>query len=157
MDQCPATLIIDILKHGSFRCDCLFDSKPANKEVSSWTLAQQPYFAGDRALDFACGTGRHTLWLAGLGYHVDAVDISMVALRHLSRSAEEQVLSHSIRLIQADLTEWRPEKTTYDLIFVTRYLDRTAIPALVAALKPDGLLLYRTFHTDLLRLHWRHT
>src|SRR6266849_5298059 len=32
------------------------------------------------ALDIACGTGRHALFLAGRGQHVTAVDFSSVAL-----------------------------------------------------------------------------
>lgn len=33
-----------------------------------------------RALDLACGEGRNALWLAGLGWQVDALDFSAVAL-----------------------------------------------------------------------------
>jgi len=127
-------------------------ANPAGGEIGDWTLAQQPYFLGGRALDFACGIGRHTLWLAKLGYQVDAADISLAGLQHLAERAEESGLGEDIHLVQADLTEWRPEKSTYDLIFVTRYLDRDAFPALVDAIRPGGLLFYRTFHTDLLRI-----
>ncbi len=130
----------------------LAGSKPAGGEISAWTLAQQSYLAGGRALDYACGLGRHTLWLAELGYQVDGVDISLAGLQHLAETVETAGLSDSVRLIHADLTRWRPVKATYDLVFVTRYLDRNAFPALVDAIKPGGLLLYRTFHTDLLLL-----
>ncbi len=82
-------------------------ANPAGGEISAWTLAQQPYLTGGRALDFACGIGRHTLWLAELGYQVDAVDISMAGLQHLAERAKEGGLSEDIHLIQADLTEWR--------------------------------------------------
>src|ERR1700674_3640863 len=42
------------------------------------------------ALDIACGTGRHTLFLAGRGAHVTAVDFSSVALDILEVRARKQ-------------------------------------------------------------------
>ena len=126
--------------------------KAGHRQINEWILAQQHYLGGGRALDFACGVGRHTLWLAGIGYEVDAVDISLAGLQRLAERAKQQGLSDAIHLIQADLTRWRPEKATYDLVFVTRYLDRGAFPALIDAIRPGGLLLYQSFHTDLLRL-----
>ena len=33
-----------------------------------------------RALDVACGEGRHALWLASKGWQVDAVDFSEIGL-----------------------------------------------------------------------------
>ena len=126
--------------------------KPVYGKISDWILAQQPHLSGGKALDFACGVGRHALWLRGLGYQVDAVDISMAGLRHLAGRAEQQGFSHALRLIHADLTQWRPTQSSYDLVFVARYLDRDSFPALAAAVKPGGLLLYQTFHTDLLQL-----
>jgi len=127
-------------------------ANPAGGEIGAWTLAQQPYLTGGRALDFACGIGRHTLWLAELDYQVDAVDISKAGLQNLAERARRAGFRNDIHLIQADLTEWRPEKAVYDLVFVTRYLDRDAFPNLIEAVRSGGLLLYRTFHTDLLRL-----
>ena len=126
--------------------------RPAHGKISGWILAQQPHLAGGKALDFACGVGRHTLWLAELGYQVDAVDISVAGLRHLAGRAQKLGLNTAIRLTHADLTLWRPPQTNYDLVFVTRYLDRGAFPALINAVRPGGLLLYQTFHTDLLQL-----
>ncbi|NOX62306.1 MAG: methyltransferase domain-containing protein [Chloroflexi bacterium] len=121
-------------------------------EISSWVLEQARYFTGGRALDVACGAGRHSLWLASLGYDVDAVDLSGEALKKLAREAEKGGFEDRIRIIQADLTVWRPPAGQYDLVFVVRYLNRDLFPALIAACRSGGLLLYRTFHTDLLRL-----
>ena len=36
---------------------------------------------GKQALDLACGMGRHSKYLASLGFEVDALDISSVAIR----------------------------------------------------------------------------
>lgn len=125
---------------------------PCSDEILPWIAAQQPYLQGGRALDAACGVGRHSLWLAGLGYEVDAVDVSAVALAKLAAAAAERSLSQHIRPLHADLTRWRPQPDTYDLALVSLYLERSLLPALREALKPGGLILYTTFHTDLLRL-----
>ena len=40
---------------------------------------------GNQALDIACGMGRHSKYLASLGFNVDALDISSVAIEHTSK------------------------------------------------------------------------
>jgi len=126
--------------------------QPGQGEVSAWIRAQSRYLSGGLALDVACGAGRHSLWLAGLSYRVDAVDISEVGLQRLQASAQAAGFSEQIHLIHADLAAWRPEPERYDLILVVRYLNRGLWPDLVSALRPGGLLLYRTFHIDMLQL-----
>lgn len=125
----------------------------ASLQPDFWALLQKRYLTGGRALDVACGRGRHTLWLARLGYEVTAVDVSYVGLRKLATMLEEQGLAERVRLIHADLEHWRPEPVYYDLIFVTRYFNRNLLATFEQALRPDGLVLYRTFHTDWLTLH----
>ncbi len=117
-----------------------------------WIAAHVPIRPGLRALDVACGRGRHTLWLARQGVQVDAVDISHEALRQLAQQLEAEGLGHRVRLIQADLEVWRPAPHTYDLILVVRYLNRDLITHFWEALKPGGLVAYRTFHTDWAKL-----
>lgn len=125
---------------------------PGRDQVSPWLLKHEYLLKGGRALDVACGRGRHSLWLAELGYDVDAVDISAAALQILAQRVAERGLNDHFRLIQADLMRWRPEPDCYDLVLVTRYLNRQLWPFLAAALKPGGLLIYRSFHTDRHRL-----
>ncbi len=151
-----------ITQHNSIRPDSVDQARwdqryregrqPGQGEISAWVQAQELYLAGGMALDVACGVGRHSLWLAGLGYEVDAVDISLVGLQKLSEGAEGRGYADVIHLIHADLSHWRPDCGRYDLILVTRFLDRNLWPALAAALKPEGLLCYRSFHVDMLKL-----
>ena len=71
-----------------------------------------------RALDIACGVGRHALWLAERGWQVTAVDYSRVAIEMLrQRSAKKGV---EINSCVADLEqhEFVIEPGSYDLIVI---------------------------------------
>jgi len=118
-----------------------------------WVQAQARWLSGGRALDVACGRGRHALWLARQGYQVDAVDISNEGLRRLANVIEAEGLADRMQLIQADLVTWRPKPASYDLILVTRYFNRDLLASFGDALRPGGMVLYRTFHTDWLIIH----
>jgi SAM-dependent methyltransferase len=102
-----------------------------------------------KALDVACGTGRHALYLAANGFDVDAIDRDRESLATLSTAAGQRHLSH-LTVKEVDLertTEERPEfpANAYDVILVSFYLHRPLFPWLVDALKPKGVLLYETF------------
>ncbi len=120
--------------------------------ISPWLGRHEPLLrevAGHpdaRALDVACGRGRHSFFLAELGFTVDAWDISEVAVAELSALAEKRDLT--IRAKAVDLTLERPPAGRYDVVVVTRYLDRQLFPALEQSLKSGGLLIYETFVAD---------
>lgn len=114
---------------------------PPSRFVADW-LAAYPGTPG-RALDAACGTGRHALALALHGWQVDAVDVSAAALS-LGREAAAERLSDggAVRWIEADLDDWPVTAAAYGLVVVSRFLDRRLAPALADALRPGGHLLY---------------
>jgi SAM-dependent methyltransferase len=93
-----------------------------------------------RVLDLACGSGRHTLYLAARGWQVVAVDRDVDVLRG-------QPLAAEISLIEADVENapWPFDKNSFDAIVVTNYLHRPIFPHIIAALKTDGILIYETF------------
>ena len=99
-----------------------------------------------RALDVACGRGRHALWLAARGWTVDAVDYALPALTALQRTARDRRLA--IRCVAADVGHWRFPVARYDLVVVVSFLDRALWPALRAAVAPGGALLVETFAAD---------
>ncbi|HBQ37364.1 MAG TPA: tellurium resistance protein TehB [Rhodobacteraceae bacterium] len=101
---------------------------------------------GKRALDVACGTGRNALFLAALGFHVDALDISSVGLKRLAEAAVG--LSGQVDTRVVDLDGFSPPVETYDLIVVTNYLNRPLIPKLGASLLAGGILVMDTFMLD---------
>jgi len=110
-----------------------------------------------RVLDVACGKGRHALYLANLGFDVEAIDRDAEALFHLASTAKQRNLA-SLTVQTVDLeraTDDRPEfpPNRYDAIVVCFYLHRPLFPWLVDALKPNGVLLYETFTIDNYRRH----
>lgn len=96
-----------------------------------------------RALDLACGSGRHALYLAQNGFSVDAVDISKVALNTLKSRAFE-----SITTIEADLDSYMPKPNSYNLIVKTNFLDRALIERAKEALCLGGLFIVETYMED---------
>jgi tellurite methyltransferase len=93
---------------------------------------------GGRALDVACGFGGNGLYLASLGYQVDGIDASGVALAQAQAEAARRNLR--LQLVQADLGRWWVPPNRYDLIAVFNYLNRGLEPGLATGLKPGGLL-----------------
>ncbi|MFW5748828.1 MAG: class I SAM-dependent methyltransferase [Chloroflexota bacterium] len=98
-----------------------------------------------RALDVAAGFGQNGLWLAEQGYIVDLMEISRVALQR-ARSEMSMRNLRSINLLQVDLDSFDPEDQTYDIACVFRYLKRSLIPQLKAAVVPGGRIIYETFN-----------
>ena len=91
-----------------------------------------------RALDVACGAGRHARWLCQHGLQVTAVDRDGQALQHLPAT---------VKAVQADLEQghWPLCSNGFDVVLVTNYLWRPLWPALLASVAPGGWLIYETF------------
>ena len=51
----------------------------------------------------------------------------------------------SIQVEVRDVTANPPVPESFDVIVVSHFLDRDIIPALIEAVKPDGLIYYQTF------------
>lgn len=101
--------------------------------------------AAGEALDVACGRGRHALWLAARGLTVHAIDCRAEAVAALDALARQRHLP--VRARVSDLETGTPDlpRGAFDLVVVVHYLHRPLFPALVAALRPGGLLVYETF------------
>lgn len=96
-----------------------------------------------RALDLACGLGGNALALAAHGLETWAWDVSDVALSRLQAHAQQRglVLHPEVR----DVVAAPPAPASFDVIVVSRFLDRSLAPVLIEALRPEGLLFYQTF------------
>ncbi len=96
-----------------------------------------------RALDLACGAGRNALYLAQLGYEVDAVDISAEALERGGKTARRRGLP--VAWMEHDLDLGLPRGLgDYDLVTIIRYLDLSLVASAAERLRPGGYLLCET-------------
>lgn len=96
-----------------------------------------------RALEVACGRAANALFLARHGLDVDAWDISAVVIDQVNEMAASQKLA--VRGAVRDIVSEPPPVSSYDVIVVSHFLDRSLFPALQTALKPGGFLCYQTF------------
>ena len=96
---------------------------------------------GKQALDVACGMGRHSKYLVSLGFEVDALDVSSVAIEQL------QNIPH-IHAKEVDFDTYTLPKESYDIIVCTYFLERRLFPQMIEALKPNGIILLETFLHD---------
>lgn len=95
------------------------------------------------ALDLACGRGGNALLLAERGLQTWAWDISPRAIEQLNAqtAAKALPLMASVRNVEAE----PPTAASFDVIIVSRFLNRGLCAALSKALRPGGLLFYQTF------------
>jgi SAM-dependent methyltransferase len=98
------------------------------------------------ALDVAGGAGRHSIWLAERGWDVTLIDISDIGVE-LARRNAGPFESH-IHFVVDDLTSLRASQTQFDLVMGFYYLERKIFPGILKALKPGGLLVYKTYTVD---------
>lgn len=132
------------MKDTRARWDARYASGDRRHDTAALPLlaAWVPRFPPGRALDVAAGLGRHALFLARRGWTVDAVDISMVGLRILSRRARAAHLR--INLILADLDQLQLRPDSYDLVVQTFFFQRRLLPRLRRWVRPGGLVYIET-------------
>jgi SAM-dependent methyltransferase len=98
-------------------------------------------FPPGRALDLACGAGRHALWLAEHGWQVTAVDSSRSAIEILQQKADDRgVPVHSV-LADLERHEFKIERGAYDLIVIVNYLQRDLLGAIRAGVRSGGAVI----------------
>lgn len=98
------------------------------------------------ALDLASGLGANALFLAERGLDVHAWDISSVALNKLQHKAKQKNLNISVKQVFIE-PNCIPKKA-FNVIVVSRFLDRSLCNAIIEGLKSDGLLFYQTYVRD---------
>jgi tellurite methyltransferase len=91
------------------------------------------------------GRGRHALPLARAGCRTFGVDLKLEAVRGAMASARAEGLR--INGWCADLTRSPLPRAAFDLIVVSRYLQRDLFGGLRAALASGGVVIYETFTT----------
>ncbi|MFQ5877838.1 MAG: rhodanese-like domain-containing protein [Acidobacteriota bacterium] len=113
---------------------------------SSWLVECADLLPRDgKALDLACGSGRHALLLAARGLDVRAVDRDEAKIRGLGSTASRLGLPVRAEVLDLEDGEVDLGADAYELILGIRYLYRPLFVAIRRALAPGGLLLYETF------------
>jgi SAM-dependent methyltransferase len=108
---------------------------------SEWVSRWAPRIAPrGTVLDVACGSGRHSRFLAARGFRVCAVDRDVQALELLRDTA-----GVSVEVADLENGPWPFPGWEFDGVVVTRYLHRPLFPRILDVLKPAGVLIYETF------------
>jgi SAM-dependent methyltransferase len=109
--------------------------------------------AAPKALDLACGAGRNAVYLAERGWDVTACDISLEGLRRAQSLARERGVR--LQLFCQDLSTVQLPAEHFDLVICFFYLLRELFPQIKATLRPQGLVVFKTYTTDQLRFPGR--
>lgn len=116
---------------------------------SGWLVDHRTLLAAGapgRALDIAAGRGRNAFYLAELGFDVDALDVSDVAVDALALLARER--GASVVAQRCDVTVSDFPRPPYAVIVDFAFLERALFGRIEAALAPGGLLVFETFTRD---------
>ena len=106
-----------------------------------------------KALDLGCGRGRHTLFLAELGFSVTAVDLSPDGINQLKLEAQRRGLGHRIETFVCDMLDLSLPDKSFDCvlgfhsIYHTTYADLRALIDRVTRMLEDSGGLYVTFNS----------
>ena len=116
-----------------------------HEATAAEVLAEQHFLLPKQgqALDLACGLGGNALLLAEAGLDTEAWDVSPVALDRLQQQAATRRLNIATRQCHIDAASLANRQ--FDVIVISRFLDRSLCNAIMATLKPEGLLFYQTF------------
>jgi tellurite methyltransferase len=125
--------------------DARYRSTHGSAEGIAGVLTANPQLLprAGRALDLACGLGANALYLAAHHLEVHAWDLSPVAIDRLNTRAQQQGLTLHTQV--RDCLAQPPEADSFNVIIVSRFLERQLCPAITAALKPGGVLFYQTY------------
>ena len=101
-----------------------------------------------RALDLACGAGRHAIFLAERGWRVTAVDASVVGIELAKTLAQLRGVSVDWRVADLERGEFLIEAGAYDLVGVFYYLQRDLFSQIRAGVRRGGLAVAAIHMTD---------
>lgn len=101
--------------------------------------------AGGTVLDLAAGSGRHSLYLAKLGFSVLAVDQDALALEALEQSKGDLAIQTEQHDLEGSSWPLAERSGLFDAVVVTNYLYRPYLDLLPDLLAEGGVLIYETF------------
>jgi tellurite methyltransferase len=120
------------------------------ESLQRYAPARGESLARIRVLDVAMGRGRHALPIAVRGCCLYGVDVNLEGLEDAAREARREGVR--LRAWCADLTQHPLPRAYFDVVLVTRYLQRDLFPAIRDAVVPGGVVIYETFTVKQLAL-----
>ena len=114
-----------------------------------------------RALDVGCGEGADTVWLAGRGWSVTALDFAHAALEKTAAHAAEAGVGDRVATRAIDIRDWQPGEERWDLVS-SQFMHLPAggmvelTRRLGSAVAPGGTLLIVGHHPDDVATGLRH-
>lgn len=103
---------------------------------------------GRRALDLACGAGRHAIFLAERGFVVTAVDSSAIGVQLTRERGRERELWLDARVADLEDGEFQIAPDSYDMVCDFYYLQRDLFPSIRAGIRRGGLFVAAIHLTD---------
>ncbi|RLA01052.1 MAG: hypothetical protein DRQ47_08630, partial [Gammaproteobacteria bacterium] len=116
----------------------------ANPLLSEVIAQVEQSVAGRAAIDLACGAGRDSVYLAGRGWDVTAIDNKQDTLERCQRLAKSSQVSLSTLLMDLETKVNPLSDLSADLVLIMRYLHRPLFPAIKDLIKPGGAIIYST-------------
>lgn len=132
-------------RHDQAHWEARYHRQAVDEAAPARVLAENSHLlpAAGQALELACGLGANAIALARHGLHTRAWDFSAEAVATLERYARCERLP--LQAERHDLLSTTLPRAHFDVIVVSRYLERSLCPAIIEALRPGGLLFYQTF------------
>lgn len=99
---------------------------------------------GGLILDIPCGYGRHSRWLADIGYDVVAADIDSDRVLSFTKLSDSMPESRCQGVV-LNANEPLPfSKEVFDAVLVIDFVSQTLLATIAAFIKQDGHLIYQT-------------
>jgi len=116
-----------------------------------------------KVLDYCCGNGELTLFLAEYGAEATGIDISPVSIQNCKEKALDKQLEKNTNFLVMDAENLKFPDSYFDLIIcsgVLHHLDiKKAYPELARILKPDGRIICDEplIHNPIFQLYRKYT
>jgi protein-L-isoaspartate O-methyltransferase len=122
---------------------------PFNKQPNAFLLKSVQGKTPGAALEIGMGQGRNTIAMARLGWDVTGIDISDEGIRQAIAEAKKQNVK--ITAIVASADDFDYGNGPYDLIYATfeHQIVTDNAGKIVAALKPDGMVVIEGFQEEM--------
>lgn len=109
------------------------------KVVEDWLKRK---ITGKSVLDYCCGNGLMSIWMAGNGAVVEGIDISDVSVANASKKAHEEGVSARCKFRVMDAEQMDHPNNSFDVIYergVLHHLNlKKAYAEIARVMRPDG-------------------